>query len=162
MQQRQLRPDDHDFIVSVVDEWWGGRTVHPLLPRLFAEHFNSTSSVIVDNEVIIAFLIGFRSQSHLDTGYIHFVGVHPAYRQQSLGRQLYTHFFDQMRSLGCTQVQCITSPSNKVSIGFHFKMGFEIVNGNMINDDVSVSRNHAGEGQHRVIFTKSIESHDHN
>jgi len=157
MQRRPLQPSDYEFITSVVDDWWGGRAVHQLLPRLFFEHFNSNSHVLIEADKIIGFLVGFRSQSQPDVAYIHFIGIDPAHRGQGLGRTLYLHFFAQMKSLGCTQASCITSPLNKASIAFHRQMGFDIVNGDEVMDDISVHRNHAGPGQHRVLFCKNLQ-----
>jgi hypothetical protein len=34
---------DHPAVVSVVDQWWGGRRIHDLLPRLWFQHFTGTS-----------------------------------------------------------------------------------------------------------------------
>ena len=156
MQLRQLSPDDYEFITSVVDAWWGGRAVRQLLPRLFFEHFTSTSFVLVDNNKRVAFLVGFRSQSQPQFAYIHFVGVDPTHRGQGLGRSLYLHFFAVLKSLGCTEVQCITSPVNKASLAFHSALEFEIVPGNLVIDGIAVHRDHAGSGQHRVVFRKSL------
>ena len=43
MEIRQLRADDHQQIISVVDDWWGGRPMARMLPRLFFLHFQDTS-----------------------------------------------------------------------------------------------------------------------
>jgi len=32
---RHLRPSDHTPVITVVDDWWDGRTMAPMLPRLF-------------------------------------------------------------------------------------------------------------------------------
>ena len=36
---RNLSPSDYDAIIRVVDDWWGGRRMASMLPRLFFEHF---------------------------------------------------------------------------------------------------------------------------
>ena len=66
---RQLVPDDYAYLTSVIDEWWGGRAVRALLPRVFFEHFNETSFVLEDNKDRIAFLVGFISQSRPTIAY---------------------------------------------------------------------------------------------
>lgn len=48
MNIRHLKYADFDAISPVVDEWWGGRLVRGLLPRLFFEHFQPTSFAIED------------------------------------------------------------------------------------------------------------------
>ena len=131
-------------------------SVSGLLQRLFFEHFSSTSFVLLDASRVVAFLVGFRSQSKRHVAYIHFVGVDPHYRGRGLGRSMYLKFFDVVQALGCMQVQSITSPSNKASIQFHLAMGFEVVKGDGVVDAVSVHKDYAGVGQHRVVFSKSL------
>ena len=36
---RPLRPSDHAPVIAVIDEWWGGRPMAQMLPRLFFDHF---------------------------------------------------------------------------------------------------------------------------
>ena len=43
VQIRPIRPSDYRAVVSVIDEWWGGRHMADMLPRLFFEHFTDTS-----------------------------------------------------------------------------------------------------------------------
>jgi GNAT superfamily N-acetyltransferase len=153
---RHLEASDYDIVAPVVDEWWGGRPIRALLPRLFFEHFRSTSFAIDMDGGLRAFLIGFRSQSNVSTAYIHFVGVHPEHRATGLGRRLYLHFFDVVQELGCNEVRCITSPVNKGSIAFHKRMGFEVLPGDGEVDGVFVTLDHGGAGQHRVLFQKML------
>jgi predicted GNAT superfamily acetyltransferase len=153
---RHLEPGDYDIVVPVVDDWWGGRSVRALLPRLFFEHFNNTSFVMGQSGTVQAFLIGFQSQSQPNMAYIHFVGVNPASRSRGLGRQLYLRFFNAALALGCTEVQCITSPVNTGSIAFHRKLGFRLLPGTGDINGIPVTLNHAGEGQHRVLFSRSL------
>jgi GNAT superfamily N-acetyltransferase len=153
---RHLEASDYDIVAPVVDEWWGGRPIRALLPRLFFEQFRSTSFAIDMGGELRAFLIGFRSQSNVSTAYIHFVGVHPEYRAAGLGRRLYLHFFDVVKALGCDEARCITSPVNKGSIAFHQRMGFDVLPGDGEVDGVFVTLDHGGAGQHRVLFQKML------
>ena len=34
---------DHPVVSAVVDEWWGGRKMRAILPRLWFRHFAGTS-----------------------------------------------------------------------------------------------------------------------
>jgi ribosomal protein S18 acetylase RimI-like enzyme len=153
---RTLTVEDYEHVAAVVDEWWGGRPIRALLPRLFFEHFNPTSFAIGSSAELQAFLVGFVSQTHPSTAYIHFVGVNPSSRARGLGRKLYEHYFQVVRALGCTEVHCITSPVNTGSIAFHRKMGFELLPGSGEVGGIPVALNHAGEGQHRVRFQKKL------
>jgi len=84
---RTLTVEDYPHVTAVVDEWWGGRPVRSLLPRLFFEHFNPTSFAVGKASELQAFLIGFVSQSNQSVAYIHFVGVNPSARALGLGRK---------------------------------------------------------------------------
>ncbi len=109
----------------MVDEWWG-RPVSARVPRLFLDHFHSTSLVVELDDEAVAFLIGFVSPSIPNVAYIHFVGVDPAHRAKSFGRQLYHRFFETARTHDCSQVWAITNNVNESSITFHHRMGFEV------------------------------------
>jgi ribosomal protein S18 acetylase RimI-like enzyme len=153
---RHLELEDYERVTAVVDDWWGGRPMRAMLPRLFFEHFNFTSFAVDDQDKLQAFLIGFVSQSQPGVAYIHFVGVDPASRSRGLGRMLYERFFQLARAMSCTEVQCITSPVNTGSIEFHRKMGFVLLPGTGEIDSIPVTLNHAGEDQHRVRFQKTL------
>lgn len=158
MQVRPLASADYEAISSVVDEWWGGRPVRQLLPHLFFEHFSPTSFALTKAGKVQGFLVGFVSQSQPHVAYVHFVGVAPCARGKGHGRLLYSSFFQRAASLGCTEVQCITSPVNAGSIAFHKRMGFAIVSTGAEVNGIPISLNHAGEGQHRVLFRKLLVS----
>lgn len=120
---RSARPDDHGWMSRVVDDWWG-RPIAASLPRLFVDHFWSTSTVVEDDGPV-AFLVGFVSPSQPEQAYIHFVGVDPAHRGAGLGRELYERFFAMARERGAIEVSAVTSPVNTGSIAFHRAMGFD-------------------------------------
>ena len=153
---RALSAADYATVSAVVDAWWGGRVVRQLLPRLFFEHFSDTSFALEHGAELQGFLIGFRSQSVPALAYIHFVGVAPASRGNGGGRLLYQRFFERAAALGCSAVQCITAPVNTGSIAFHRRMGFDLVDTGAYRDGVPVSLDHAGPGEHRVLFRKTL------
>ena len=45
---RPRRPTEADYptIIELVDEWWGGRRMRALLPRLWFQHFTGTSWIL--------------------------------------------------------------------------------------------------------------------
>ena len=122
---RTARPDDHGWISRVVDDWWG-RPIVAAIPRLFLDHFWSTSTVVEDGGRPVAFLVGFVSPSQPEQAYIHFVGVDPAHRGAGHGRALYERFFALAGERGASEVSAITSPVNTASIAFHRAMGFDV------------------------------------
>lgn len=157
---RNISESDYVKVVSLVNEWWGGRNMSPMLPRLFFQHFQDTSFIVeteVENPEILGFLVGFVSQTNEVEAYIHFVGVHPEHRENGLGEQLYRRFFVRVNSLGCRRVSCVTSPVNKLSIAFHQQMGFTVLPGNSIAEDgLPITLDYDGPNEDRVLFTKEI------
>ncbi len=146
MRVRAATETDHPRVLSVVDEWWNGRSLASLAQRLFFEHFADTSLVADDEQGLAAFLLGFLSQSRPDEAYIHLVGVRPDLRGSGLGHDLYERFFTLARAAGRSVVTCITSPVNEGSIAFHTSLGF----------DSRVVPDHAGRGEDRVVFRREI------
>ncbi|MFD1451806.1 GNAT family N-acetyltransferase [Oceanobacillus sojae] len=156
MKIRSLLSSDYDILAPQINEWWGGRDMAGMLPKLFFNHFKNTSFIAEEDGEIIGFIIGFLSQDHLNEAYIHFVGVHPDYRKRDIGKILYEKFFTKVKMADRKIVRCITSPVNKTSIAFHQKMGFVIEQGDKILDDVSVKTNYDGAGNDRVLFRKEL------
>jgi len=122
---RVARPGDYDSIVAVVDDWWG-RPVSRSLPRLFLDHFWSTSRIAADAQGLAGFLVAFVSPAQPRCGYVHFAGVRPDQRRSGLARRLYDDFADQAAAQGCTELRAITAPGNTGSIRFHQGLGFEV------------------------------------
>lgn len=144
---RNVYENDYFKVMDVMNDWWGGRQMTYLLPRLFFEHFQSTSFIVEDeNNNLSAFLIGFVSQTHLNEAYIHFIGVHPKYRNRGLARELYNLFFSKVRNLGCDTVKCITSPVNEGSVAYHKSLGFTL----------TLGTDYVGKGEDRILFSKYI------
>ncbi len=156
MKIRQLKESDYDQIIGELDSWWGGRHMSDMLPRLFFRHFSGTGFAIEDKRKVVAFIVGFLSQTHPGYSYVHFTGIHPDFRKMGLGKRLYDAFFDAVKSKGCRTVQLVTSPVNKNSVAFHTHIGFQIVEGNHSMDGISVHKNYDGPGEDRVVFLKMI------
>ena len=145
---RHVQPSDYGRVIQHVNEWWGGREMAPMLPRLFFIHFESTSFVVDREDGSLAgFLIGFLSQTDPQTAYVHFVGVAPAERGTGLGRELYERFFEAARSHGCSVVRCVTSPANADSLAFHEALGFE---------NEGVAENYDPGGEARLLLAKQL------
>jgi ribosomal protein S18 acetylase RimI-like enzyme len=158
MQMRHLTDADYPGIIAVVNEWWGGRPMADMLPRLFFQHFGDTSFVVEEDGEAIGFLVGFVSQSRENEAYIHFVGVHPEHRKRGLGRMLYERFFASLlQRFDEVTVRCVTSPVNVRSVAFHQAMGFAIVPGEATENGFSVHPNYDGRGHARVLFAKVLK-----
>jgi GNAT superfamily N-acetyltransferase len=165
---RHLAEADHPQVLAVLDAWWDGmkgpagaleRSL--LLPRLYFQHFTTTSFMVerdagqadagqADARQIAAFLVGFLSQTEPDAAYVHFVGVDPRLHGQGVGRALYRAFFALARSHGRRYVHCITSPQNTASQAFHARLGFTAS---------TVKPDYDGPGLDRVAFTIDLAAH---
>ena len=156
MSIRILKESDYNTIISLLDDWWGGRHMADMLPRLFFKHFNDSSFVIQENNKVIAFLIGFISQVYPNQAYVHFIGIHPEYRKRGFGERLYQTFFEVVKQKGCDAVYLVTSPVNKNSIAFHTHIGFQIEDGNCNVGGVAVNTNYDGPGEDRVLLVKTL------
>jgi ribosomal protein S18 acetylase RimI-like enzyme len=142
---RPAEPEDYGRVIEVVDDWWGGRAMTAMLPKLFFIHFRDTSFVAEDEDELAGFLCGFRSQTFHDEAYIHFVGVDPRRRGSGLGRVLYERFFEAVRPR--TTVRAVTSPVNERSVAFHRALGFEVER---------VDDSYDGRGESRVLLVKHL------
>jgi ribosomal protein S18 acetylase RimI-like enzyme len=126
------RPTEADYagISRVIDDWWGGRQLDHLLPRLWLQHFTGTSWLAESQDGRLAgFLIGFLSPDRPDVAYCHLIATNPNLRRRGLGRALYEHFFDDARADGRSVVTAITWPANHASIAFHRALGFDVQGG---------------------------------
>lgn len=143
---RVARADDYDRIVAVVDEWWG-RLVGSSLPRLFLDHFWSSSRIVEDGLGLAAFLIAFLSPSQPRLAYVHFVGVRPDHRRSGLARELYEGFAWDSQEWRCIELRAVTAPSNTGSFRFHTDRGFTVS---------GAVADYNGPGQPMVTFSRPL------
>ena len=144
---RHAEPADYDAVIAVLDDWWDGRQMHDMLPRLFFMHFRETSFVAEVSGKLAGFLVGFLSQTFPDEAYVHFAGVAPASRGAGVARALYERFFAAAQTHRRTVVRCVTSPANEGSIAFHARLGFEA--GPPLSG-------YDGPGEDRVLLSKRL------
>lgn len=143
---RIAAPKDYDWIINVVDIWWGA-TVSPALPRYLLDHFYNTSFVAERAGESVGFLVGFFSAADADNTYIHFVGVRAEDRKNGLAAAMYQEFFDLARSSGRKRVSAITGVANTGSIRFHERMGFSV------GDPIE---NYNAKGMTRIKFSRDL------
>src|SRR5579862_6235813 len=143
---RNAAPADYLRVTAVIDEWWGGRQMAAMLPKLFFVHFRDTSFVAeADGGDLAGFLCGFRSQTFPDEAYVHFVGINPGLRGGGLGRELYERFFAAVAPR--TIVRAVTSPVNERSVAFHQAIGFEVER---------IDETYDGPSEPRVLLVKHL------
>ncbi len=153
---RNAKPWDHQKIISVIPSWWGGRDLSASVPKLFLMHFSNSCFIAEKDSQLCGFLIGFRSQTYTNEGYIHFVGVDPGVRKIGLARTLYKRFYEVCLCDSRTIIKSCTSPVNKLSIAFHKRMGFSIEPGDSFVNDVPVTNGYLRDDDQKVLFTKVL------
>ena len=154
---RRPIPADYEGVMGVMVAWWDGRDLRPLLPKIFFEHFRSTSLLVEHEDELIGFLVGFLCPDHDEEAYIHFAGVHPAWRRAGLARDLYRRFFAIARAAGRPVVRAVTGPVNAGSIAFHTSLGFAILPGDEDVGGLPVTVDHGPQGDHVVRFELRLD-----
>lgn len=130
---RLRRPAEADYpgIAARVDDWWDGRVLHGLLPRLWFRHFAGTSW-IAEFEAregtadVAGFLVGFISPGHPDRAVIQAIGVQPSHRRTGIGRALVEAFVNDARTAGVEVVETLLWPGNRRALPFLAALGFRI------------------------------------
>ena len=162
LQLRLRRPveADHPRLVDVVDDWWGGRRLHELLPRLWLQHFTGTSWIAeTGGDELAGFLIGFVSPDRPAEAYIHMIATSPQLRKGGVARRLYEAFFADVAGRGVRTVKAITWAGNRVSIAYHTALGFRMDDGpgSTIILGVTAFPNYDYPGEDRVVFIRNVE-----
>ena len=150
---------DHRFLVDQVDEWWGGRKLRHLLPRLWLRHFTGTSWIADDTSgAIVGFLVGFISPDDPTQAYVHMAATSPNHRRAGLGRALYERFLADVRARGVRRVTAVTWPGNQLSVGFHKALGFRPDDGPGTQRlyGTPAYPDYDGDGQDRVVFSLEL------
>jgi ribosomal protein S18 acetylase RimI-like enzyme len=151
---------DHRRLVGVVDDWWGGRRLQHLLPRLWLQFFTGTSWIAETGDGALAgFLIGFVSPNEPAVGYVHMVATSPNLRKRGLGRELYRRFCEDVAARGVREVRAITWAGNRASIAFHTAIGFRVDDGPGTRRlyGTTAYPDYEGDGQDMVVFRRRLD-----
>jgi ribosomal protein S18 acetylase RimI-like enzyme len=152
---------DHPRIVDVIDEWWDGRNMRRLLPRLWLEHFSGTSWIAErDGGRLAGFIVAFVSQDDPTTGYVHMIAAEPGRRRRGLGRSLYERAFTDLAERGAKRVVAVTWPGNRTSVAFHRAIGFHIDDGPGTQRlyGTPAHPDHDGQDEDRVVFSRELDA----
>lgn len=130
---RLRRPVEADYpgLAARVDDWWDGKVLHGLLPRLWFRHFAGTSWIAEFEAVggtadVAGFLVGFISPGQSGRAVIQAVGVHPSHRRTGIGRGLVEAFAADAESAGADAIETLLWPGNRRALPFLAALGFRI------------------------------------
>ena len=145
MHIRGIEKSDFDYIVSVLDRWWGGPSSERAHPVFF--HELGEQALIAEEEgEVIGFLLGFVTPQQPPVAYVHLVGIHPEHRRRGVGKKLYERFIERAKASSAARIKAITTVGNDGSIRFHEALGFSV-------EEVA---HYAGPRRSRVVFTKDL------
>jgi len=142
---RGIRKSDYDYIVSVLDRWWGGPSGERAHPVYFYE-LGLDALIAEEDGDVVGFLLGFVTPAEPPVGYIHLVGIHPDYRRRGVGQALYERFTERCRAAGAHGLKAITTVGNEGSLRFHEALGFE----------VREVADYAGRNRARMVFERKL------
>jgi len=145
VQVRRIEKADYDYIVSVLDRWWGGPAGVRAHPIFFYE-LGNMGLVAEDGPTVVGFLVGFLAPHDPPYGYVHFVGIDPAHRRRGVGNQLYARFIERCRAAGAEKLKAIAASGDEGAVAFHQALGFTVT-------DVP---DYAGPGRGRIVFEKDL------
>src|SRR5688572_20498060 len=155
---RRPEPDDYPRVVRVLDDWCGTPRAHVLLPRLWFEHFSSTSTLAYAADGSLAgFVVGFASPDRPHEGVIVVAGTNPNIRRRGVGRRLHEAFVDDMRPRGVTRILESVWPANRGEVEFLEAMGFRPdQSGGQRLYGVAAFRDHEWAREDRAVFVLDL------
>jgi len=145
---------DFDQILTDFVDFWGDERTKRLHDHVYLYEFGTSAYVIKEDVRVVAYLFGLLSQT-APIAFVKFVGVRHSHKRKGIGRRLYEHFTEFAKANGCQELKAVTSPTNKVSIAFHRKLGMELI-GEPDEEGTPVVRDYGGPGIHRVEFRRKI------
>ena len=145
MEIRGLTKADYDYIISVLDQWWGGPAGRRADPMFFYE-FGEYALVAEQEGKLVGFLLGVVVPAPSATGYVHQVGIHPDHRRRGVGKGLYEQFTERCRAAGMKRIKSLAAEGHEGPIRFHRSMGYEVTH---VPD-------YAGPGRARIVFIKEL------
>lgn len=142
---RGITKEDYDYVVSVLDRWWGGPAGQRADPFFFYELGQEALVAEVAGKVV-GFLLGFVARASEPIGYVHLVGIDPHHRRRGVGQRLYARFEERCREAGARRLKAIAAVGNDGSTEFHEALGFS----------AREVENYAGPGRSRMVFEREL------
>lgn len=123
---------DYPRVVELIDEWWGGRRMRHLLPRLWFRHFASTCwlAEVTDRPGgprLAGYVVGAMSGDDPSIALLHLLAVDPNRRREGIGRLLVERFVATARAAGARRIEALVRPDERPAVAFAGAVGFEPV-----------------------------------
>jgi ribosomal protein S18 acetylase RimI-like enzyme len=159
---RRPTEDDQPRIAGLVEHWFAGRRVWPLVGRTWFRNFADTSLLLEasGNAAPLAFLLGFRSPSRPDESVLHLVAVEPNARRRGHGRRLVDTFAEEQTAAGAHELRTIAWPDDRGSIDFFRALGFAAVDDPLTQNlyGVPALADYEFAGEDRAVLVRRLSS----
>lgn len=122
MEIRPLRETDYVEAEQILDQV--GEEEAARLDPVFFHHLGGYVARNDDNE-LIGYLLGFRSDQDPDVAFVHLVVVRPDYRGKKVATRLMDRFEQQARSWECRWLEAMVDEANEGGRRFHEARDFD-------------------------------------
>jgi GNAT superfamily N-acetyltransferase len=150
---------DYDTLITVVDEWWAGRPVRRLLPRLWLRHFAVWSWLArADGDRLVGFAVGFPSPGLPGTVALHLLGVDPNRRRRGIGRGLALRLADGAAAAGADRIETVIPTGDPVALAFLRAVRYAVVADPGLRPihGVPAHADYDGPGEDRILLVRDL------
>jgi len=150
---------DHPRIAAVLDQWFGGRRVWPLVGRAWFRHFAGSSWLAEDEDgTPRGFLIGYGSPDRPEIAVVHLVAVDPGRRRRGIARAMIDAFAAGAGASGATRLEAVAWPDEPLAIAFFRGLGFlpEEGPGTQRLYGVPAFPDYEAKGEDRAVLVRSL------
>lgn len=150
---------DYDTLITVVDEWWAGRPVRRLVPRLWLRHFAGTSWLArEEGGRPVGVAIGLASHDRLDTACLYLLGVEPNRRRQGIGRALAARIDADAAAAGADRIETVIPTGEPIALAFLRAAGYAVAAepGLRPIHGVPAHADYDGPGEDRIVLVRQL------
>ncbi len=158
---RHATEEDQPRIAALVDHWFAGRPVAPLVGRTWFRHFSDTSFLLESSDgAPVGFLLGFLSPARPDEAVLHLLAVDPNRRRAGLGSRLLDAFVERAGAGGARSVRAVAWPDDRGAIEFLRANGFRTIDGPGSQNLYGVPAwpDHEAIGEDRAILVRVVDA----
>jgi len=148
----------HRFIRSI--DWLENYPKH--MYKILLRYFGNTCFIAEnEQEEIIGFVLGFKSQRHTDTYFLWQIGIHPSYQNEGLGAWLLSEIEKGLRSDDFEKIEVTVDPENLPSRKLFERLNYKNVSqkeGKIVELEVIPAvKDYYKPGRHFILYEKAID-----